>query len=560
LFHSGFNNNPLLPRADYKHNFSQVELEEFAKCAEDPIYFAKNYMKIINVDRGLMNFEMWDFQEDMISTFHKNRFSICLCPRQVGKTTTAISFLLHYILFNENVNVAILANKAVTAREIMGRMQLAFEYLPNFLKMGVIEWNKGNIEFANGSRAMADATSGSSVRGRAFNVIFLDEFAHVPNNIAEAFFMSTYPTISSGQTTKVIIVSTPNGLNLFWKLWSDAVEKRSHYMPFSVHWSQVPGRTQAWKDETIKNTSEMQFSQEFECEFLGSTNTLISGAKLRSLVFFDPVKRDGDLDIYKEPEKGSTYTISVDVAEGQGLDYSAFSVIDVTKIPYRQVAKYRSNKIQPLLLPTLVLTAARYYNDAFVLIEINSIGLQVADIMHYELAYENLIKVEMKGKQGQQHSPGFKRTKIAFGLKQNKQTKMIGCTNFKALLESDKLIVNDADTIMELTTFSAHQLTFKAEEGTNDDLAMTLVNFGWLTGQKFFKENINSDIRRAMQEEQLNIMNADIVPFGIIDNGLEDTYAHEKMRDAKENWLIQREGINTFDNLDWDILSNKHRL
>jgi len=555
----GYNNNPLLPRIDYKHNFSQLELDEFSKCADDPIYFATHYMKIVNVDRGLMNFEMWDFQEEMLNTFHHNRFSICLCPRQVGKTTTANAFLLHYILFNENASVAILANKASTAREIMGRLQLAFEYLPNFLKMGVIEWNKGSIVFANGSRIIADATSGSSVRGRAFNIIFLDEFGHVQNNIAESFFMSTYPTISSGITTKVIIVSTPNGLNLFWKMWSDAVEKRSHYIPFTVHWSQVPGRTQAWKEETIKNTSAMQFAQEFECEFLGSTNTLISGAKLRSLVFHDPIRRDRELDIHKEPEKGHTYTITVDVAEGQGLDYSAFSIIDVTCIPYRQVAKYRSNKIQPLLLPTLVLTAARMYNDAFILVEINSIGLQVADILHYELAYENLIKVETKGKQGQQHSPGFKRTKIGFGLKQTKQTKMIGCTNLKALIESDKLLINDAETIMELTTFSASQQTFKAEEGNNDDLAMTLVNFGWLTGQKFFKASISNNIREALQEEQLKIMNADIVPFGIIDNGL-DNPIEEQMQDAKEKWLVQREGINTFDNLEWDILANRHKL
>lgn len=268
----GYHNNPNLPRLDYKHNFTQHEVEEFIKCAEDPLYFAVNYMKIVNVDRGLINFEMWDFQKDMLKSFHENRFSICKLPRQVGKTTTSVAYLLHYILFNENVNVAILANKSSTAREIMSRLQLAFEYLPFFLKQGIVEWNKGSIELANGSKAIADSTSGSSVRGRSFNVIFLDEFAFVPNNIAESFFMSTYPTISSGNTTKVIIVSTPNGLNLFYKMWTEAIEKKSLYVPIEIHWSMVPGRDEKWKEITIRNTSPDQFRQEFECV---SGNTLI---------------------------------------------------------------------------------------------------------------------------------------------------------------------------------------------------------------------------------------------------------------------------------------------
>lgn len=557
----GYQGNPNLPRADYIHNFTQNEVEEFIKCSKDPIYFARKYIRIVNVDKGLIPFEMWDFQEKMIKNFHENRFSINLCPRQVGKTTTAVSFLLYYILFNENVNVAILANKSSTAREIMSRLQLAFEYLPPFLKQGVVEWNKGNIVLANGSKVQADSTSGSSIRGRSFNIIFLDEFSFVPSNIAESFFNSTYPTISSGQSTKVIIVSTPNGVgNLFYKIWKDAEDKRNSYVPFSVHWSQVPGRDEKWKEETIRNTSEEQFRQEFECEFLGSNNTLISGIKLRSLVWHDILKKDLNdaLHIYKEPESNRTYTMTVDVAEGQGLDYSTFSIIDVTQFPYRQVAKYRNNKISPLLFPTVILQAARMYNDAFVLVEINSIGLQVSDILHHELAYENLIKIEMKGKQGQQHTPGFKK-KIAYGLKTTKQTKMIGCTNLKTLIESDKLIINDYDTIQELMTFSADKQTFKAEEGSHDDLAMTLVHFGWLTGQRYFKENINNDIRSALQQEQMNVMDADIVPFGIMDNGIDDPFDSPE-QDAREKWIVNKGNRFVFDNIEFDILSNKHRL
>jgi hypothetical protein len=549
----GYNNNPNLPKEDYKHAFSQQELDEFIKCADDPVYFATKYMKIINVDHGLMPFRMWDFQKDMLNTFHENRFSICKLPRQVGKTTTSVAFLLHYILFNENVNVAILANKAATAREIMGRLQLAFEYLPRFLQQGVKEWNKGSIELANGSRALADSTSGSSVRGRSFNVVFLDEFAFVPNNIAEAFFMSTYPTISSGQTTKVIIVSTPNGLNQFYRMWTESVEHRSDYVPVEIHWSMVPGRDEAWKEQTIRNTSEDQFRQEFECEFIGSTNTLIHPAKLRSLVWLNPVRHDGFMDIYKEPEAGRTYTMTVDVAEGQGLDYSTFSIFDVTEIPYRQVAKYKNNKITPLLFPTIILQAAKMYNEAFVLVEINSIGLQVADILHFELAYDNLIKIQAKGKQGQQSTPGFTK-KIAYGLKTSVQTKNIGCANLKTLIESDKLIINDKDTISELMTFSSDKKSFKAEEGNTDDLAMTLVHFGWLTAQRYFKENIKNDIRQTLQEEQLNLLDQDIMPFGAI-SGYQgnDTSMDYELDENGNVWFEDRSKRYPWDDLNWKV-------
>lgn len=556
----GYNGNPNLPRFDYKHNFTQHEVDEFIKCADDPVYFSKTYIKIINVDRGLMPFEMWDFQEDMINKFHQNRFCICKLPRQVGKTTVSVAYLLHSILFNENYNVAILANKSSTAREIMGRLQLAFEYLPRFLQQGVVEWNKGNIELSNGSKAQADSTSGSSVRGRSFNAILLDEFAHIPNNVAEAFFMSTYPTISSGNTTKVIIVSTPNGLNLFYKMWKDAEDRRSLYVPIEIHWSMVPGRDEKWKEETIRNTSVDQFDQEFNCSFIGSTNTLIHPTKLRSMVWHNPIRKDFNncLHIYKEPEPGRTYVMTVDVAEGQNLDYSTFSIIDVTEFPYRQVAKYKNNTIAPLLLPTEIVKAGLMYNEAFVLVEINSIGLQVSDILHHELAYDNLIKIEMKGKQGQQHSPGFKK-KIAYGLKTTHQTKMIGCANLKTLVESDKLIINDYDTIQELMTFSSDKKSFKAEEGNNDDLAMTLVHFGWLTSQRYFKENINSDIRSALQQEQLNIMDTDIVPFGLMDNGIDDPF-DDPESDAKEKWYVTKGNRYTFDNVEFDVLSNKYKL
>src|SRR5665213_1737076 len=352
----GYHANPNLPRATYQHVFTQHEYDEFSKCVDDPVYFAKTYMKIVTLDKGLQSFDMWGFQEDMVNTFHNNRFTITLSSRQSGKTVTVVAYLLHYLLFNEHVKIAILANKAGTAREIMSRLQLAFEYLPKFLQQGVVEWNKGSIEFSNGSIAMADATSGSSIRGKTFNIIFLDEFAHVPNGIAKQFFDSTYPTIISGKSSKVIIISTPFGMNLYESMWKKALAKKSSYIPIEVHWWDVPGRDEAWKKETIANTSEEQFKQEFSCEFLGSTNTLISGEKLAMLTEKTPLENYSDgLVIFEKPIENHVYTIVVDVSEGLGLDYSTFSIFDVTKIPYVQVGRYRNNKISTMLLPTICL-------------------------------------------------------------------------------------------------------------------------------------------------------------------------------------------------------------
>jgi len=547
-----YQNNPNLPNEQYRHSFTQTEFDEYLKCAEDPVYFARKYIRIINVDRGLIPFDMWDFQERMLETFHANRFSICKLPRQVGKSTTSVAYILHQVLFNENFVVAILANRAPTARELLGKLKLAFEYLPMFLKQGIKEWNKGSIYLANGSRVLADSTSGSSVRGFSFNLIFLDEFAFVPNNIAEEFFNSTYPTISSGKTSKVVIVSTPNGMNLFYKMWTKAVDKTSTYIPIEIHWSMVPGRDQAWAEETIRNTSQRQFDQEFGCEFLGSSNTLINGAKLAALHWKEPIRRMECMDIFEEPIPKHTYVLTADVSEGQGLDYSAFSIFDVTEIPYRQVAKYRNNEISPMLLPAVIYSAATTYNEAFVLIEINSIGLQVADILHFELNYENLLKFQAKGKQGTQASSGFAagKNKLAFGLRITAQSKMIGCANLKTLVENDKLILNDEDSITELFSFSANKKTFMAEEGSNDDLAMTLVHFGWLTAQKLFKETVSNDIRHVLQKELEYLQDVENVPFGFIDNGIDDPFPDQK-DPSGDRWLTtEKEGLYTHDN--WD--------
>ena len=510
--------NPNLKNVAQKINWTEENLTEYMLCKEDSEHFIRNFVKIIHVDRGLVSFEMYDYQKDMVHKFKDNRFVICKMPRQTGKSTTIIAYLLHYVLFNENVNVAILANKGAVARELLGRLQLAYEHLPKWLQQGVVIWNKGNIELENGSKILASATSGSAVRGSSFNIIFLDEFAHVPSNIAEQFFTSVYPTISSGESTKVLIVSTPLGMNMFYKMWADAQEKRNNYVPVEVHWSQVPGRDEKWKQETIKNTSEVQFTQEFECEFIGSTHTLISATKLRTMVFKTPVFSKNGLDVYEEPIKNALYCMIVDTAQGKDQDYSAISIFDISQIPYRQVAKYRSNKISPMLYPDIIFHIGKKYNMSWILLEVNDVGSQVAETLHYDLEYENIIVSSMKGRAGQQIGGGFAKN-IQLGIRTSKQLKRIGCSALKEMIESDKLIISDFDTISELTTFAVKNNSYEAEEGSNDDLAMTLVIFSWLVQQRYFKDLTDLDIRKKLADEQMRALEEDLLPFGIIDDG-----------------------------------------
>ena len=524
-----YRDNPLLKKAGVKVEYTQEQVDEYIKCAKDPVYFAENYVTIVNVDVGLMKFKMWDFQKKMIETYHQNRFSITKCPRQVGKTTTSVAYLLWLTLFTDTQNVAVLANKGSLARDILGKYQLAYENLPMWLQQGVLVWNKGNVELENGSKIIAASTSSSAIRGGAFNLVFLDEFAFVPNNIAEEFFNSVYPVISSGKTTKIIIVSTPNGMNLFYKLWMDAINKKNNYKTFEIHWSMVPGRDEAWKEETIRNTSERQFRQEFETEFLGSSNTLISGYKLQQLVYSDPVATHDMMKIYEYPVKESEghkkdhlYCITVDVSEGKNLDSSAFSVIDISQTPYKQVAVYNSSSISPILFPTVIYNAARMYNDAYILVEINN-NPQVADSLHADFEYENLWKIFTGNKKPQQLSAGFARG-IQMGLKMSPQVKAIGCSNLKTLIEGDKLIIQDFDTYSELTTFEQQKNSFKAAEGANDDIVMTLVIFAWVATQKYFREIVNHDIRKQIQLETMNQVDEETLPAPIIEDGLQHEF------------------------------------
>ena len=535
--------NPNLKKANTPINFTQDNILEFMKCKDDPVYFARKYIKIVSLDSGLVPFSLYDFQEKLIRNFHESRFNICKMPRQTGKSTTCVSYLLHYAVFNDNVNIAILANKASTARDLLGRLQLAYENLPKWMQQGIIAWNKGSLELENGSKISANSTSSSAVRGGSYNVIFLDEFAFIPNHIADDFFASVYPTISSGQSTKVIIVSTPRGMNHFYRMWHDAERGKNEYVPTDVHWSEVPGRDETWKEQTIANTSEQQFKVEFECEFLGSVNTLINPAKLKNLVYENPINRNAGLDIHVNPIKNHQYLVTVDVARGMGNDYSAFIVFDITSFPYNIVAKYRNNEIKPMLFPNVITDVAKGYNDAFILVEVNDIGDQVASIIHYDLEYDNLLMASMRGRAGQVVGTGFSGKKTQLGVRTTSAVKKLGCSNLKTLLEDDKILVKDYEIISELTTFSQKHNSFEAEEGCNDDLAMCLVIFAWLVAQDYFKEMTDNDIRKRLYEEQRNQIEQDMAPFGFIQDGLDESSFVDSSGDL---WKVDEYGDRSY--------------
>ena len=519
--------NPNLKKVNTPVEFTKENIKEYKKCEKDPIYFMVNYVQVVSLDEGLVPFNMWDFQKHIVRTIHDNRFTICKLPRQSGKSTTTISYLLHYALFNPNSNIAILANKSSTARDILGRLQLAYENLPKWMQQGVINWNKGNIELENKSTIVAAATSSSAIRGGSFNIIFLDEFAFVPANIAEMFFSSVYPTISSGKKTKMIIVSTPHGMNMYYKLWQDAINKQNDYVPIEVHWSEVPGRDEKWKETTIRNTSPEQFSQEFECEFLGSVDTLISPAKIKTTPYIPSIESKNGLQMFKRPEKDHLYVTTVDVARGTGRDYSAFTVLDCTKIPYEIVATYKNNEVKPHIFPSIIEQVCKGYNRAHILTEVNDIGQQVAEILQMELEYDNVLMTTQRGRAGQILGAMFSGRGTSMGVRMTKQIKALGTSSIKTLIESDKLIINDFQLIEEMSTFSRRGNSWMAEEGCNDDLMMCLVIFGWLTNQQYFKELSNSNIRNQLYIEQQALIEQDMAPFGFVDDGQPDELKSE---------------------------------
>jgi len=515
--------NANIKAAGVESEYTKEQIQEYAKCVSDPMYFIENYIKIVSLDEGLVQFEPYNFQKKILDSVHNDRFVICKMPRQSGKSTTVISYLLHYILFNPDKNVAILANKLTTARELLGRLKLAYEHLPKWLQQGVVEWNKGSIVLENGSKILASSTSSSAVRGGSFNLLFMDEFAFVPENVADEFFNSVYPTISAGQSTKVLIVSTPKGLNMFYKLWKDAEDGQNSYTPIEVHWSDVPGRDENWKKQTIRNTSPQQFRQEFECDFLGSVNTLIAPSKLKSLHYTRPMQeREDGLKVYYEPEPEHIYFMGVDVSRGKDLDYHAITIIDVTAAPYKVVAQYKNNELSPYLLPNLIYAMGKRYNDAYILTEVNDLGQEIVDIMHNEMEYENLLVTSVRGRKGQVMDGGFGSFQTQQGVRMSPKVKKVGCTMLKEMIEQDKLIIEDFEIIQELSSFISKKGSFEAEVGHHDDLVITLVLFAWASTQNYFKDMTDLNIRDQLYKEKIEKLEEDLMPFGFIDAGSDD--------------------------------------
>ena len=500
--------NPNVKRDGVEHNFTQHELQEYIKCMNDPAYFARNYLKVVHLDKGLVNFDLYPYQEKMFNHFNENRFSIVLACRQSGKSISSVGYLLWYAIFKPEQTIAVLANKGATAREMLSRVTLMLENLPFFLQPGCKALNKGSIEFSNNSRIVAAATSGSSIRGMSVNLLFLDEFAFVEN--AGEFYTSTYPVVSSGTTSRVIITSTANGLgNIYHKLWEGAVQGTNEYKPFRVDWWDVPGRDAEWKRQTVSNTSELQFDQEFGNNFLGTSNTLIAGEFLLGLKAADPLVRQESVRTYERPQEGHEYIMTVDVAKGRGQDYSTFNVIDITQRPFKQVCVYQDNMISPLLFPDIIHKYAKTYNEAYVIIESNDQGSVVCNGLYYDWEYENMFVESM-----------LKAN--ALGATMTRKVKRIGCSNIKDLIEQHKLDIVDGETIIEMSTFVAKGNSYEASDNNHDDLMMNLVMFGWFAATEMFSNLTDIDFKQMLYADRMKAIEDDMVPFGIIDDGYKD--------------------------------------
>lgn len=547
----GYKGNVLLKRSNQDIEWTPDLVQEYMKCSQDPIYFIETYMKIINVDHGLVNFNLYDYQKDMINSFKDNRYSIVTTARQAGKSTTTCGFILWYIIFQSEKVVALLANKGDTAREILGRVQLAYQHLPKWLQQGVVEWNKGSFVLENNSRVIAAATSASAIRGYTINLLFIDEAAFIEN--WDEFFTSVYPTISSGQESKIVLVSTPNGLNHFHKTWANAFksgEEHNGYNPLLVKWQDVPGRDEKWRQETLSgmNFDVEKFDQEYNCEFLGSSGTLIAGWKLKQLVSKKPLIEKEGLVQFFQPEENHVYMMICDVSRGKGLDYSAFQLIDVTQMPYQQVCVFRNNAVTPIDYAEVIHRVAKAYNNASILTEINDIGEQVSNSLHYDFGYEHILFTENAGRSGKRITSGFGGGQVDKGIRTTKVVKSVGCSILKLLIEQDQLVINDHETINELSTFSKRNNSYEAEPGKNDDLVMCLVLFGWLSEQQYFKDYTNINTLMSLRDKTEEDIEQDLAPFGFVISGANEASIQDVWEESRNpnSWMFRP--IETLDN------------
>lgn len=554
---ASYNGNSRLKQVGFQMDYTPEQIQEIIRCSEDPIYFIENYCKIVSLDHGLVPFKLYECQKRKVQTIINNRKVILMEGRQQGKTITSAACILWYTLFSENKTVAILANKAAAAREVLSRYQGMYENLPLWLQQGVREWNKGSIELENGSKVFTAATASSGIRGKSVNWLYIDEAAIIPNNIAEDFFTSTYPTIMAGETTKVLMSSTPLGYNHFWKFWNDAEQGINDFVNLFIHYTEIPGRDEKWAAEQKGVLGEVKFAQEVLCSFLGSSYTLLDADTLSRMSPKQPIYSKDGLDILEEPvrpavdeagrivDRGHNYFCVVDTARGVGGDYSAFTIIDTTANPYKIVAKFRDNKISPLLYPSIIHNTVRQYNNAWVLVEVNDNGQQIADILHGELEYEQMLYVNRNSKTGQVVSGGFGGGVSQSGVRTDKKIKRIGCTQLKTLVESNRLQVWDKDIISEFSTFIEDSKgTYSADEGYHDDLVMTLVLFGWLTTNPYFRDLSDVNLRESIFADRIRQVEEDLVPFGFFDNGVENNVDEKYILEGGDLWTIDKKNTN----------------
>lgn len=514
-----YNGNPNLKPIGTVQQYTSEQVKELMRCMQDPIYFIESYCKIVSLDRGLISFKLYECQKEKVDVILNNRKVILMEGRQQGKTITSAACILWYTLFQENKTVAILANKSSAAREVLSRYELMYEMLPMWMQQGVKTFNKGDIELENGSKVFTAATSSSGIRGKSVNWLYIDEAAIIPNNVAEDFFTSVYPTISAGQTTKILLTSTPLGYNHFWKFWNEAEQGLNGFIPLFIPYNRIPGRDEKWAAEQKSMLGELKFNQEVLCRFLGSSNTLINPDTIAAMSTKQFVYTKDGLDILEEPQEDHVYMLVADTSRGVGGDYSAFTVLDITAYPYTVVAKYRSNRISPLLFPNIIYKVAKDYHKAYCLVEINDNGQQVADSLYMDLEYENVFFVGSSSKTGQYLSGGF-TPGATLGVRTTKQVKRLGTTTFKSLVEGTKLLIHDPEIIEEISTFIEVRGTHKADEGYHDDLVMCLVLFSWATNEPFFKDLTDSNLRKALYEEQFKQIEENLTPFGIVNDGL----------------------------------------
>lgn len=528
-------------KAGEVQELTKEQIAEYMKCEQDPEYFIETYLKITDVDVGTIPFHPYDYQKAMLKNYHKHRFNINLLSRQSGKTSIVSAYAIHHVLFADRKNVKILANKYENAKGILDRIKKSYELLPRWLQQGVLAWNAGSLELENYSTISVGTTTPDSGRSASISLLILDEFAFVRNNIANDFWAAVYPVISSGKKTKVIIISTANGLNLFYKLWNDAQHGRNEFVPYEVSWTDVPGRDDKWKKQTISNLGDEDlFRQEYENDFIGNANTLISISTLKSLTFSDPIENKDNYKVYERPRSDRTYFMTVDCSRGVGNDFSTIQILDVTEYPYRQVAIYRNNNIEPVVFPTIIYNWASRYNDAYVLLEANDIGETVGDALHMELEYENILLVSHQGRAGQRLGGGFSKS-VRSGVMTSKRTKNIGNTSLKALITNHQLLIVDFMTIEELSTYSLKGDSYEAEDGAHDDLVMPLVVFGWAVQEPYFKELMNQDLRVQIEQERAAELLETVPAFGFIDdNGASnDGWVDVEEVDSGDSWVFR---------------------